>query len=216
MRPRRRIRSRATAIRRHNRILARASPRYGSRVIQPWETLSDETLVHYKVFHVRKSRRRSPRTGAEIGFFLLDTPDWVNVLPITEDGQVVFVRQFRHGPQRVTLEIPGGLIDAHETDPATAAARELREETGFEAGRLERLGVMNPNPSMMGNRCFAYVATGCRRIGDLAMDPGEDIEVVTRPLTELDAMVARGEIEHAIVLATLAFYRAWLAERRSI
>lgn len=179
--------------------------------IRPWEELSSETLVHYKVFHVRKARRRSPRTGADIGFFLLDTADWVNVLPITDDGQVVMVRQWRHGCQRTTLEIPGGMIDAHERDPDVAAARELREETGYQAAHLERLGVMNPNPSMMSNRCFAYLATGCRRIGELKMDPGEDIEVVTLPLAQLDAAIARGEIEHAIVLATIAFYRARLA-----
>ncbi|MFN9441149.1 MAG: NUDIX hydrolase [Planctomycetota bacterium] len=180
---------------------------------QPWQQLSSETLVHYKVFHVRKARRRSPRTGAEIGFFLLDTPDWVNVLPLTDDGHVVMVKQWRHGCERVTLEIPGGLIDAHETDPAAAAARELREETGYEAAAIERIGVMNPNPSMMSNRCFSYVATGCRRIGELKMDPGEDIEVVTVPIAELDQRVAAGEIEHAIVLATLAFWRAHQASR---
>lgn len=185
-------------------------------MISPWQQVGSETLVHYKVFHVRKARRRSPRTGAEIGFFLLDTPDWVNVLPITDDGEIVMVRQYRHGCERVTLEIPGGLIDAHETDPAVAAARELREETGFEAARIEPLGVMNPNPSMMSNRCHAYLATGCRRTGALAMDPGEDIEVVTRPLAELDAMIARGEIEHAIVLATISFYRARMATNSTI
>jgi 8-oxo-dGTP pyrophosphatase MutT (NUDIX family) len=182
---------------------------------QPWQQLSSETLVHYQVFHVRKARRRSPRTGAEIGIFLLDTADWVNVLPITDDGHVVMVRQWRHGCERVTLEIPGGLIDAHETDPAAAAARELREETGYEAAAIERIGVMNPNPSMMSNRCFSYVATGCRRVGELKMDPGEDIEVVTVPLAELDQRVAAGEIEHAIVLATLAFWRAHQARRGS-
>jgi 8-oxo-dGTP pyrophosphatase MutT (NUDIX family) len=179
--------------------------------LRHWDELSNETLAHYKVFHVRKSRRRSPRTGQEIGFFLMDTPDWVNVLPLTDDGHVVMVRQYRHGSARVSLEIPGGLIDAHETDPAAAAARELREETGFAARTIERLGVMNPNPSMMTNRCHAFLATGCQRIGDLQMDPGEDIEVVTVPLADLDGLVAGGEIDHAIVLATLAFWRARLS-----
>ncbi len=179
--------------------------------IRRWAELSNETLAHYKVFHVRKSRRRSPRTGAEIGFFLMDTPDWVNVLPLTDDGQVVMVRQYRHGSERISLEIPGGLIDAHETDPAAAAARELREETGFEAQQITPLGVMNPNPSMMTNRCHAFLATGCRRIGDLQMDPGEDIEVVTVPLSDLDGLVARGAIDHAIVLATLSFWRAHMS-----
>ncbi len=176
--------------------------------IQRWHELSNETLAQYKVFHVRKSRRRSPRTGAEIGFFLMDTANWVTVLPITDDGQLVLVRQYRHGSERVSLEIPGGLIDAHETDPAAAAARELREETGFEAARIEALGVMNPNPSMMTNRCFAFLATGCRRVGALHMDPGEDIEVLTVPLRDLDGLIAGGEIDHAIVLATVAFWRA--------
>lgn len=175
---------------------------------QPWQQLSEETLFQYKVFRARRSRRRSPRTGAEIGFFLMDTPDWVVVLPITVDERLVLVRQFRHGSGRVGLEIPGGLIDAHETDPAAAAARELREETGYAAERILPIGVMNPNPSMMTNRCHAFLATGCRLVGELAMDPGEDIEVVTVPLADLDRMVARGDIEHAIVLATIAFWRA--------
>ena len=176
--------------------------------LQPWQQLSEETLFQYKVFRARRSHRRSPRTGAEIGFFLMDTPDWVVVLPITVDDRLVLVRQFRHGSGRVGLEIPGGLIDAHETDPAAAAARELREETGYAAERIVPIGVMNPNPSMMTNRCHAFLATGCRLVGELAMDPGEDIEVVTVPLADLDRMVARGDIEHAIVLATIAFWRA--------
>jgi 8-oxo-dGTP pyrophosphatase MutT (NUDIX family) len=176
--------------------------------IQDWQRLGDETLVRYKVFEVRKSRRRSPRTGADIGFFLIDTPDWVNVVAVTADDRLVLVRQFRHGSERVSLEIPGGLIDPHEQDPAAAAARELREETGYEAARIEPLGVMNPNPALFTNRCFVYLATGCRPVGDLAMDPGEDIEVVTVPVAELDAMVRSGQIEHALVLAAIAFWRA--------
>jgi ADP-ribose pyrophosphatase len=179
--------------------------------IHDWQRLGDEVLLRYKVFTIRKSRRRSPRTGADIGFFLLDTPDWVNVVPITADGQVVMVRQFRHGSERVSLEIPGGLIDPHERDPAQAAARELREETGYEAAALVPIGTMTPNPAMQTNRCHSFLATGCRRVGELAMDAGEDIEVVTVPVAAVDGLVARGEIDHAIVLAAFAFWRAHAA-----
>lgn len=181
--------------------------------IRDWERLGDEVLLRYKVFQARKSRRRSPRTGADIGFFLIDTPDWVNVLALTPRQDMVLIRQFRHGTEKVSLEIPGGLIDPHESDPAVAARRELREETGYEAEQIELLGVMSPNPSMMTNRCYSYLATGCRPVGDLAMDPGEDIEVVTMPIAGLDGMLQRGEIDHAIVLATIAFFRARASPR---
>lgn len=173
-----------------------------------WEQLGEESLLRYKVFHVRKSRRRSPRTGAEIGFFLIDTRDWVNIVAVTTADELVLVRQFRHGSERTGLEIPGGLVDPHEKDPAIAAARELREESGYEAAHLERLGVMNPNPAIFSNRCTVYLATGCRRVGELQMDPGEDIEVVTVPVAELDALIRSGEIEHAIVLGAIALWRA--------
>jgi len=71
---------------------------------------------------------------------------------------------------------------------------------------------MNPNPALFTNRCFVYLATGCRPVGELEMDPGEDIEVVTVPVAELDTLVRKGEIEHALVLAAFAFWRARRAE----
>ena len=175
---------------------------------RPWHKLGDTTLARHLVFHVRSSRQRSPRTGVEIPFFLIDTADWVNILPITTAGEVVFVRQWRHGSERVSLELPGGLIDPHEHEPLEAAVRELREETGHEALAWQSLGAMNPNPALMTNTCHAFVATGCRVVGELLQDAGEDIEVVTVPLDRLDETVRRGEVEHAIVLATIALWKA--------
>ena len=178
---------------------------------RPWQKLGDETLARHLVFHVRRSRQRSPRTGAVIPFFLIDTPDWVNILPITADGDLVFVRQFRQGSERVSLELPGGLIDPHERDPLEAAVRELREETGHEAAQWHALGAMNPNPAMISNRCHAFLATGCRAVGGLLQDPGEDLEVVLVPVADLDALLRSGGVEHAIVLATIALWRAHVA-----
>ncbi|MBK8099010.1 MAG: NUDIX hydrolase [Planctomycetes bacterium] len=175
---------------------------------QPWQRLGDESLVRYKVFDVVRSRRRSPRTGVDIGFFLIRTPDWVNIVATTTDDRLILVRQYRHGTEQVSLEIPGGLIDPHERNPIDAAARELREETGYEPTHIELLGVMTPNPAIFTNRCHTFLATGCRRVGDLQMDPGEDIEVVTVPVAEIDARIRAGEIDHALVLAGLAFWRA--------
>lgn len=175
---------------------------------QPWQELGDESLVRYKVFDVVKARRRSPRTGIDIGFFLVRTPDWVNVVALTTDDELVLVRQYRHGTRELSLEIPGGLIDPHETDAAAAAARELREESGFVADRLEPLGVMTPNPAIFSNRCHTYLATGCRRAGGLLQDPGEDIEVVLVPRADLDRLIVEGRVDHALVLAAFAMWRA--------
>lgn len=176
--------------------------------IGDWERLGDEELLRYLVFRIRRSRRRSPRTGVEIGFFLLDTRDWVNVIPITTRGELVLVRQFRHGSDRVSLEIPGGIVDRADRDPAATAARELREETGYVAESVQSLGITRPNPAFMTNTCHVFLATGCRLDGDLQMDPGEDLEVITLPLAELDAAIADGRLDHAIVLAALARWRA--------
>lgn len=172
-----------------------------------WQRLGDELLVRYKVFEVVKSRRRSPRTGTEVGFFLVRTPDWVIVVAFTDTDELLLVRQYRHGTGQFSLEIPGGLIDPHE-QPAAAAARELREETGHTAQHLEPLGVMTPNPAIFTNRCHAFLATGCRPVGELEQDPGEDLAVERVPGRDLDQLIRAGKIDHALVLAAFALLGA--------
>jgi len=173
--------------------------------LDPWDELRRETLCRYKVFHVERVWRRSPRTGAEIGLFLVDTPDWVNVVPWTVDDELILVRQFRHGTGRFHLEIPGGLIDRADRDPAHAAERELREETGYAAESVRAIGSMAPNPAIQTNTLHTFMAQGCRRVGPPQLDPGEDLEVVLVPRAEVPELVRRGEIDHALVLAGLYF-----------
>ncbi|MBI5490357.1 MAG: NUDIX hydrolase [Deltaproteobacteria bacterium] len=134
--------------------------------------------------------------------------DWTNVIPVTQDGRVILIRQFRAGARQVTLEIPGGLVEPGET-PLEAAKRELREETGYSAADWTPLGSVQPNPAIQGNRCHTFLARGAVPTGGLALEPMEDIEVEPVPLAAVPGLIARSEIEHTLVIS--AFVRMWLA-----
>lgn len=135
-------------------------------------------------------------------FLRIRTSDWVNCIPITADRNVILVRQHRHGIDEVTLEIPGGAIDAGE-EAATAARRELVEETGFEGGQLVDLGWVWSNPAIQNNRTHFFVVDGVKPTGTIQPDPTEDIEVVHVPLAEVPALLATGQIRHSLAVAAL-------------
>ena len=174
--------------------------------LRPWKLIHDETLVHYKVFRVLRSTRQSPRNEHEVGFFLIDTWDWVNVVAITEHDELILVRQYRQGTDEATLEIPGGLVHNDGEGAEFAARRELREESGYVAADWHYLGTSRPNPAIFTNSMATYLATGCRLEGELQQDDGEDLEVVLMPLSEVEDRVRAGDIDHSLVLAGLYYY----------
>jgi ADP-ribose pyrophosphatase len=175
---------------------------------KPWPLVRSQLGPSYRVFSIRTDTARSPRTGREHDFYILESGDWVNVIPLTPDGQVVMVRQYRHGIREVTLEVPGGLVGADDT-PLEAARRELLEETGYEAGEIKLIGVAHPQPAVLNNRHFTFLATNVRKTAAPHLDEGEDIEVLLVPLSEVPHKIAEGEINNAMVI--LAFYWYFLA-----
>ena len=166
----------------------------------PWITLSTETLGAYPIFELSRSLQRSPLSGREHSFFRLDCPDWVNVIAVTDDGRMVLVEQYRHGTDDMTIEIPGGAVDPGE-DPAVSAARELEEETGYLASELIEIGTVEPNPAFLSNRCWTYLALGCRADGETHFDPSEEIEVSLAPLKDFARLIDDGTITHSLVIA---------------
>ncbi len=170
--------------------------------IKPWVRKSTRQLADCRIFNVNESTSVCPRTQNEHRFFFIETADWVNIVPITTDNQVVFIRQFRHGSGDITLEIPGGMVDPGE-DPGTAAVRECMEESGFRAAETRSLGVLNPNPAIFPNKLHTFIATGCERVAEIANTSTEHTEVELVPLDALPDLLQRGVIDHALVVATL-------------
>jgi len=170
-----------------------------------WRELERAQIADCRVFTVERSLAASPVDGAAHTFYRLHSSDWAQILPITRAGEAVFVRQFRHGTQRVTLEVPAGLVEPGE-DPAAAALRECLEETGYRAESAEPLGVVYPNHALFANRLHAFFAVDVELAGSIQNTGTEQTNVVLVPLRKLPQLLRSGEIDHALNAALLWRY----------
>jgi 8-oxo-dGTP pyrophosphatase MutT (NUDIX family) len=183
-------------------------------MVEDWEKLDSEPLANYRIFQTRKDTRRSPRTGNIHQFYVLESSDWVNVIPLTADNNVVLIHQYRHGREKITLEIPGGIVDPEDDSPAETARRELLEETGYEVDHLVHIGTVDPNPAFLNNRCYTYLALGARKTQEPTFDGAEDIAVVEIPLDNIPELIRNGRISHALVVAAFYHYENFVSDDR--
>src|SRR5260370_39535455 len=144
-------------------------------MIQPWQKLSSHKVGDFRIFTSRSDRKIAPRTKQEHEFFVIESVNWVNVIPVTPEQQLVMIEQYRHGSNTVELEIPGGMMDARDASPEATALRELREETGYEGEKPQVIGQIFPNPAIMSNVCFTVMLENCRCVHPVEFDHGEDL-----------------------------------------
>src|SRR4051812_22117227 len=178
-------------------------------MIKPWEKVGSRPLGDFRIFSLREDRKISPRTQEEHGFYVIDSVNWVNVIAVTPDRQLVMVEQYRHGSNTVELEIPGGMMDAHDTAPELTGQRELREETGYAGDPARIIGDTLPNPAIMSNVCFTVLIENCRCVHPVEFDHAEDILTKLVPVGEIPQLIAAGKIRHSLVTVALYHFELW-------
>jgi 8-oxo-dGTP pyrophosphatase MutT (NUDIX family) len=170
--------------------------------LKPWHELRREPVAECRIFSVERSVTASPLDGTEHEMFRVVSADWVQIVPVTTAGEVVMVRQYRHGSSSFVLEIPGGMVDPGE-QPAAAARRECLEECGYAAGNVHPLSDLNPNPALHAHRLHAFYATDVRPAAPFRNTATEQTEVELVPLDRLAVLLRSGGVDHALVVATL-------------
>lgn len=171
---------------------------------ETWRRTRSETVADCRVFKVRKDFCERASDRLEHSFFVVENPDWVNVVALTKSDEVVLIEQFRHGTEEITLEIPGGMIDAGE-NAETAARRELLEETGYAADEFVYLGRTRPNPAIQNNWIYFYAAVGAEKISATAFDAHESVVTKKVARDKIPQLIAAESITHSLVVA--AFYK---------
>lgn len=172
-----------------------------------WPTIETKHILKAHIFHYLQVLRQSPLTKKVGEFDIVKCANWVNIIAITPEQKIVLIKQYRHGIDDYTIEIPGGAINFSE-DPLVGAKRELEEETGYTSNQWVDLGKVDVNPAFMTNTCHIYLALDAVKSSEQNLDPFEEIDVFLEDVKNINQLVKSGEISHSLVLT--AFYLYWL------
>lgn len=173
--------------------------------MKKWPTLETKNILKAHVFRYFTVKRQSPESQKIGEFDIVQCSNWVNVIAITADQKIVLIKQYRHGTDSFTTEIPGGAIN-HLEDDLVAAKRELEEETGYTSKKWVFLGKLDVNPAFMTNSCSTYLAIDAKKTTEQNLDPFEEISVHLEDLKSIHELVVKGEINHSLVIAAFYLY----------
>jgi 8-oxo-dGTP pyrophosphatase MutT (NUDIX family) len=174
--------------------------------LEKWKTLKVIESIDLKIFTAQLIKRENPKTKSTSDFVVLNSKDWVNIIPVTSDNKIVMIQQYRQGIDEITLEIPGGLVE-HGEEPSSAATRECMEETGyFSPEPAILLGMIHPNPAFLNNSCYTFLWKNVEKKFETKFDKNEDIEILLVDENKIEYYIRSGKITHSIVLNAFLFY----------
>ncbi|MFY0684802.1 MAG: NUDIX hydrolase [Balneola sp.] len=173
--------------------------------IESWKTIQEQVEYTTNIFKVLSREMKIESEGHKATFSIIEAPDWINVIALTDNEEIVLVEQYRYGIEEPTLELPGGMVDDGEQSKETAI-RELKEETGYAGNEVISLGKVSSNPAILNNFTHTYLIKGCKRVSEQNLDGNERINVHVISLQEFLNLVANGEVHHSLVVAAVAKY----------
>ncbi len=169
-----------------------------------WEILKSDELYRNPYFVFRRDTCALPNERIMPAYYVWELVDWVNVVALTRNYELILVNQYRHAAQQRFYEFPGGTTEPGQNEhPEEAAKRELLEETGFEPGKLAYLGMHYPNPGLQDNRMHVYLATECTKIDEPKLDTFEDIVVELVDIQRFLQVIEQGQPMHSLMMASL-------------
>lgn len=180
-----------------------------------WQLYPEKKVLETPVVNIYSGPVRCKRSGIKRTFYHLDFPDWVNIIALTPEHNILLIRQFRYGTRKEELEIPGGVIEKGE-NPVNAGCRELLEECGYTGQKARIIGKVCPNPAIQKNFCYTILVENAVKTTEPNMDDMEDIELILRSRKELLNAFVNGslEISHGLVLNALTHYRNAMENER--
>jgi 8-oxo-dGTP pyrophosphatase MutT (NUDIX family) len=171
-----------------------------------WKLLHSQEKYRDNILSIEHREIEFQKINLSMPFTVINTKDWVIIIPINKDKTITMVKQYRAATEETTIEFPGGAINKDE-DIDNSALRELEEETGLIPEKITLLGKITPNPALLSNSCFAYLAEGCEFKSKTDFDLFEDIEIKNFTQNEIEQMMIDGKITHSLVLAAYNLYK---------
>lgn len=177
-----------------------------------WKTLSSEYLFKDLWFTVRKDKCETAQGKIIDPYYVYEFPEWVAAVPVTEDGRIIMVRQYRHALGEICIEFPGGCVDDTDANFEEAIKRELMEETGYSFTAYQSLGAISANPSTNNNLMHMFLATGGKKVSGQSLDPNEEIEIEVFTVEEVKQLVRENKIVQSMHITCFLYAMQELGE----